>query len=255
MIPKTIHYCWFGGKTKPILAARCISSWKKYCPDFEIKEWNEENFSIPEAPLYVKQAYKMGKYAFVSDYARLKIIEKHGGVYFDTDVELLKPIEDLLQYNGFFASEVQDGSTISTGLGFGAVVAHPLVIQMRQIYENAFFLDSNGEMDLTPCPLRQTEAIRTTLGKQCITRVLHIDNDVFLPRDYFNPMDYISRKMFFKSKNTYAIHWGASSWMSSEQLEARKQGQKKRAFYLFLKSLFGVRLQRIAEDIFHRHKG
>ena len=96
MIPKIIHYCWFGGNPLPESALKCIASWRKFLPDYEIKEWNENNFPIEKCPLYAKQAYQSKKWAFVSDYARFKILYDYGGLYFDTDVELIKPIDDII---------------------------------------------------------------------------------------------------------------------------------------------------------------
>ena len=119
MIPKLIHYCWFGHNPLPKDAKRCIRSWKKYCPDYVIKEWNEDNFDISQCPQYVRQAYEAKKWAFVSDYVRLKLVHDHGGVYMDTDVELLKPLDRLLSHKAYFGFE-DDGLQINTGLGFGA---------------------------------------------------------------------------------------------------------------------------------------
>ena len=102
MIPKIIHYCWFGGGPKPKSVEKYIRSWKKYCSDYEIIEWNEDNFDISSSPLYVKQAYAAKKWAFVSDYARLKVVFEYGGIYFDTDVQVIKNIDTLLQYDAFF---------------------------------------------------------------------------------------------------------------------------------------------------------
>ena len=104
-IPKIIHYCWFGGGPKPKLAQKCIASWKKYCPDFEILEWNEGNFDVSTAPLYVRQAYEAGRWAFVTDYVRLKALTELGGVYMDTDVEVVKPLEPFLQQEAFAGFE------------------------------------------------------------------------------------------------------------------------------------------------------
>lgn len=105
MIPKIIHYCWFGGGPKPKSVEKYIRSWKKYCSDYEIIEWNEDNFDISSSPLYVKQAYAAKKWAFVSDYARLKVVFECGGIYFDTDVQVIKNIDTLLQYDTFFGFE------------------------------------------------------------------------------------------------------------------------------------------------------
>ena len=117
MIPKVIHYCWFGGNTKPASVLKCIESWKKYCPDYEIREWNEENFPVGDN-LYCKQAYEAKKWAFATDYARLVIVYNNGGIYLDTDVEVIKPLDDLLNHKFFIGR--QQGFQVNTGSGFGA---------------------------------------------------------------------------------------------------------------------------------------
>ncbi len=98
MIPKVIHYFWFGQSPKPSIERKCIESWKKFCPDYEIIEWNEDNFSLEDAPLYIRQAYENKKWAFISDYGKIKILYEQGGIYFDTDIELLTSIDHLLKY-------------------------------------------------------------------------------------------------------------------------------------------------------------
>lgn len=132
MIPKVIHYCWFGRNKKPELVQRCIASWRQYCPDYEIIEWNEDNFDVDMIP-YTKDAYADKKWAFVSDYARLWIVYTQGGVYLDTDVLLKQTIEELLQYDCWLASE--DVRYVSTGLGFGAIKGFPLIGSMKARYE------------------------------------------------------------------------------------------------------------------------
>ena len=98
MIPKKIHYCWFGGNPLPPLAVKCIESWKKYLPDYEIKEWNESNFDLNYND-YVREAYEAKKWAFITDVVRLYAMVTEGGIYMDTDVEVLKPLDELLQYD------------------------------------------------------------------------------------------------------------------------------------------------------------
>ena len=152
MIPKKIHYCWFGRNPKPKLAEKCIASWKKYCPDYEIIEWNEDNFDI-DMNAYVKSAYEQKKYAFLTDYARLLIIYENGGVYFDTDVELIKPIDDLLENKSFFGFE--DREHVNTGLGFGAEKENQIIKRMQKEYDG--LLDKGDSF--IGCPILNTNAL------------------------------------------------------------------------------------------------
>jgi len=160
-IPKVIHYCWFGGNEKSKLIKKCIDSWKKYCPDYEIKEWNESNFDI-EINNYVKEAYEAKKWAFVSDYARLWIVYNYGGIYLDTDVELIKSLDNLLNYKAYFGSE--DGKLINTGLGFGAIKDNEFVKKIKDDYEYIHFIKDDGTYDITPCPKRNTDSIAYLLN-------------------------------------------------------------------------------------------
>ena len=139
MIPKTIHYCWFGRNPKPALAQKCIQSWKKHCPDYTIMEWNEDNYDISSAPLYVRQAYEARKWAFVTDYVRLHVVHDHGGIYMDTDVELKKNPDALLEYSAYFGFE--DGQYVNTGLGFGAIPGHPFLKEIMADYEGIPFIN------------------------------------------------------------------------------------------------------------------
>lgn len=136
MIPKIIHYCWFGRNPKSDIIMQCIESWKKYCPDYKIIEWNEDNFDV-NCIQYTAQAYEKEKWAFVSDYARLAVVYSCGGIYLDTDVQLVNSINDLLKYDCWLASE--DVRTVSTGLGFGAVKGNPVIKAMMENYEENQF--------------------------------------------------------------------------------------------------------------------
>jgi hypothetical protein len=133
MIPKVIHYCWFGHNKKPVLVEKCIASWHKFCPDYEIVEWNESNFDV-NCISYVRDAYADKKWAFVSDCARLYIVYKMGGVYLDTDVLLHKSLDDLLGYNCWLASD--DVRYLATGLGFGATRHHPVIGAAMMAYND-----------------------------------------------------------------------------------------------------------------------
>jgi mannosyltransferase OCH1-like enzyme len=208
MIPKKIHYCWFGRNPLPKSAKKCIASWKKYMPDYEIIEWNEDNFDI-NMNAYTKMCYEQKKYAFLSDYIRLLVIEEHGGIYFDTDVEAVRSFDDLLE-NGVFLGFETD-QYVNTGEGFGAEAYHPVVQQMIKEYE--ILLD--GEHGTVGCPHLNTNAL-LKFGLKQNGRKQMIGKAMIYPADYFNPLNSATGKLE-RTENTYSIHWYSMSWMSSEQ--------------------------------------
>ena len=234
MIPKVIHYCWFGNNKLPPLAKKCISSWKKYCPDFQIKEWNEDNFDILSAPEYVKEAYKVKKWAFVTDYVRLWILYNEGGVYFDTDVELIKSIDALLDYNAFFGFEdyrLNDKVFVATGLGVGSVKKNEIIGAMMNDYENIHFIIDNGEYDLTPCPQRNSRVLEEK--GFVLSGALQVNNGVvLLPSDYLCPINWQTNVLNI-TENTISIHHFAASW---------KEGKKSRRFKLLVRKIIGGKL-------------
>lgn len=204
MIPKVIHYCWFGYGEKPELAQKCIESWKEYCPDYEIIEWNENNFDINMNP-YTKKWYEEKKYAFVSDYARLLIIEQNGGFYFDTDVEVVRPIDALRNHSAFIGFE--NNSFVNTGQGFGAKAHNPAVRAMLEEY--AQLLDGTGET--IGCPILNTSAL-VKLGLERNGKFQELTDIAVYPAEYFNPYD-APAGLLFTTDLTYSIHWYAKSWM------------------------------------------
>ena len=207
-IPKIIHYCWFGRKEKPKKVLERIASWRKYCPDYKIVEWNEDNFDV-SACRYAKEAHDAKRWAFVADYVRCVVVNRYGGVYFDTDVELIKPINNLLEYDAFFASE--DGKYINTGIGFGSKAGNPLLSKIIAEYEGVDFYDADGRPDILPCPIRNTRTIRSVYPDVDFSKATEIDNMIFLSKEYFCPLDYETKKMNITS-NTYGIHWFSESW-------------------------------------------
>ena len=209
MIPKKIHYCWFGRKPKPKLVEKCIASWKKYCSDYEIIEWNEDNFDV-NTNAYTKSAYEQKKYAFLSDYARLLIVHEHGGIYFDTDVELIKPIDDLLNNKSFFGFE--NNEHVNTGLGFGAEKENRIVKLMQEEYEDLL----NKEDSFMGCPILNTNAL-VKEGMMLNGKRQDLDGNVIYPAEYFNPYDDPTGRLNF-TENTYSIHWYAKSWMSKKAI-------------------------------------
>ncbi len=227
MIPKTIHYCWFGGNPKPELAKKCIRSWKKRCPNYEIVEWNESNYDISAAPHYVRQAYEVGKWAFVTDYVRLHVVYEHGGIYLDTDVELKKNLDSLLPYDAYFGFE--DGKHIATGLGFGAVKNAPILKELMDDYQNIPFILQDGTHDTLTCPQRNTQVfLQHGLIQDDSTQILD-DKILILSSSYLCPMSYTGGEIR-KSKDTISIHWFSASWKTAEQkarISAYRKSQKK----------------------------
>lgn len=224
MIQKTIHYCWFGSNPLPKLYQKCIKSWKKYCPDYEIIEWNEDNYDLSSAPLYVRQAYEAKKWAFVTDYVRLHVVYEHGGIYMDTDVELIKPLDPLLQYNAYFGFE--DGMHIATGLGFGAVKGTPILREMMDDYLDIPFVLPDGSFDTKTCPVRNTTILLSHGLQQNDSKQILEGDILILPSIYLSPIAFYSgvRK---KSNLTYSIHWFSASWQTQEQRAEHNKYRKK----------------------------
>ena len=208
-IPKVIHYCWFGNGAMPKMAQKCIKSWKKHCPDYEIVCWNEDNFDLSQNR-YVREAYEAKEWAFVSDYARLKIIYENGGIYLDTDVELLKPLDKLLEHNGFMGFD--EKGIVATGLGFGAEKGNDIVGAFLKDYDDLPFILPDGTPDRTPCPDRNTATLKR-LGMDVQNTSQTFMGTVFLPEEYLCPMNYYTGKKKI-TKNTISIHHYAASWTS-----------------------------------------
>ena len=208
MIPKKINYCWFGKGEKSKLAVKCINSWRKYCPDYEIIEWNEDNFDVAMNG-YTEMCYKEKKYAYLSDYARLLIVAEHGGLYFDTDVELIKSPNELLSNDAFFGFENEE--YVATGLGFGSV-PHGIAIE-SMLAEYVPLL--NGTNGTIVCPRLNTKAlIKLGLVQNGLEQKV-CDAVIYSP-SIFNPYDSATGKLN-KTNETISIHWYAATWMSKRQ--------------------------------------
>ena len=219
MIPKVIHYCWFGGKPIPEQYIKYMESWKKICPGYEIKEWNERNFDLSLCD-YVKEAYEEKKWAFVSDYARLKIIYEEGGIYLDTDVELIKPLDDLLNEKCFLTTETT--GYIATGLGFGAEKGSEVIRLMLAEYSGRHFRGENGVYDTVTCPKRNTDALKKIGFQFSDTTILRLQNCIILPPEYFCPIDCESGSVHI-TENTISVHHYAGSWISEKDIEINKK--------------------------------
>ena len=220
-IPKVIHYCWFGGRPLPELARKCIASWEKYCPDYRIVEWNDSNYNTDN--IYAKEAMKYKKWAFYSDYARLDIIYQNGGVYLDTDVELLKSLDGLLNVECFLG--VETTGYIATGLGFGAVKKNKNIKAMLNEYEGIHFLLNDGTFDTLPCPTRNTRPFIKYGFKNCLTDIQVLNGASIYPAEFFCPLDYNTNFLQI-TPNTISIHQYHSSWLSEKELKYHKIEQK-----------------------------
>lgn len=208
MIPKTIHYCWFGRKPLPALAIKCIESWKKYLPDYAIKEWNEDNFNVDIIP-YTQEAYNVKKYAYVSDYARFKVLHDEGGIYLDVDVEVLKPLDSLLTNKAFAGFETD--SMVNPGLILGAEKEDKLIKDILNRYNNKSFILSDGSFNYETVVVHMTN-ILVEKGLLLNGKLQTISGLTIYPSDYFSPKSFETDKINI-TKNTYTIHHYAASWV------------------------------------------
>ena len=207
MIPKIIHYCWFGGKPLPKLARKCKKSWEKFFPDYEIKEWNENNYDVNAVP-YTKYCYEHQLWAYLSDYVRLDVVEKEGGLYFDTDVEVVRRADDLLQScHAYFGWETPE--YLNTGLGFAVEAHHPSVKEMLAMYEGLVMNGIYQYDRMQGCPQLNTQALLPFGLKQDGTQQ-EVCGAVILPIDYMCPFRDATGELN-KTNNTISIHWFSKS--------------------------------------------
>lgn len=233
MIPKKIHYCWFGGKPLPNSVKKCIKSWKKFCPDYEIIEWNESNYDVNKIP-FIQQAYQAKKYAFVSDYVRLDIIYFEGGIYLDTDVELLKNLDPLLVNQCFLAMELP--GLVNTGLGFGAQKGHWFIKENMDFYRKIDF-DTNN---IITCVKITTDLLKKYDFSFDNSKQVVKDISIF-PTEYFCPMNYQTKELKI-TDNTYSIHHYDATWqpmsMKFKSFLKKVLGDKQIMFLKKIKNIF-----------------
>ncbi|MBA2943335.1 glycosyl transferase [Paenibacillus sp. CGMCC 1.16610] len=237
-IPKIIHYCWFGKNERPEIVKKCIASWHNHLTDYQFIEWNESNFDV-NRNVYVKQAYEAGKFAFVSDYARVFALYHFGGIYLDTDVEVFKCFDDLLHHESFWGFEQENFIATST---IGAAKENKLIKVFMDSYQDKNFIREDGSFD----SLTNVALITRMLGDwgvkpnglyQEISEV-----GTFYPQTYFSPYDYINCRTFMSS-NTYAMHHFYKSWLPPK---ARFKGQMK---WMLAKVIGGNNIARMREAL------
>lgn len=212
-IPRIIHYCWFGYQKFSTLEEECIQSWRGFCPDYKIIRWDESNYDINKN-LYMKQAYEAGKWAFVSDYARLDILYEYGGIYLDTDVELIKSIDNLLRNEAFIA--YGEWPALNSGAGVGSVKGNRILREMRDDPRNEIpFINSEGLYNLTTNSIYESAVLRRYGLKQNFDMQLAGDFMVY-PPNYFAPASVVGNAAFI-TEDTYAIHHCHGSWADKDR--------------------------------------
>lgn len=225
MIPKKIHYCWFGGKEKSRLTKKCIKSWENFCPEYSIIEWNENNFDINQHP-YLVWCYENKKWAFLSDFARLIIVNENGGIYLDTDVELIRKPDELLNYSAFFCFE--NSKYVNTGLGFGAEKKQAVLTEMMHAY-NDLKVNEDGTYPLIVCPKLNTEAL-LSFGLKLNGMRQNIAGAEILPVEYLNPYDD-QTGVLNKTDKTISIHWYSKAWLDKKTILRSKVSKPLHRFF------------------------
>ncbi|MBR6669508.1 MAG: hypothetical protein IKL31_02025, partial [Ruminococcus sp.] len=221
IIPQKIHYCWFGGNPIPDKYKKWMESWHKYCPDYEIIEWNENNYNINKN-LYMKQAYENKKWGFVPDYARLDIIYNNGGIYLDTDVEIISNLDDLLFQNGFAGFESKN--YVNLGLGFGAVKHHKMIKAFMQTYENICFVKEDYSLNLTPSPIYQTDILLCN-GLKKNGEYQIVNEFTIFPEKTFAAKS-VSTRQINTTVYSKSIHHFDASWKSSDEKSNLEKWEK-----------------------------
>lgn len=207
-IPKIIHYCWFGGKQKPADVEYCLDTWRKVLPDYQIMEWNEENFSVEDSVPYVQEAYSVGKWAFVSDYVRLSALEVYGGIYLDTDVEIFRRFDELLDCQMFMGFESNDYLTTAV---IGSKPGMPEIREFLDSYRNQHFILPDGSMDMQTTNVVRLTKIMKAHGLHLNGKRQMVGEVTVYPQWYFSPNDFVN--IFGKyRKRSYAFHHLNASW-------------------------------------------
>lgn len=218
LIPKKIHYMWLGKKQIPSNLQKCIDSWKKYCPDYEIIQWNENNYDVNKHE-YMRAAYSQGAYGFVPDYARLDILYEHGGIYMDTDVEVIKNLDPLLYQEAFCG--VEKWQVLNFGGCSGAIKGHRMIGEFLKSREDVSFLNADGRTNTTTCGYYDTNvAIKN--GYQINGKTQHIQGMNIYAFDYFHPYDYMSGHTYM-TEHTYSIHRFNGGWLDDKMKRANQE--------------------------------
>lgn len=246
MIPKVIHYCWFGNGDIPEKDRKCIESWRRICPDYKIVRWDENNYDIKKNA-YMFEAYQAKKWGFVPDFARLDIIYQHGGIYLDTDVELLKRPDEMLNNEAYFGFE--EGAFINPGSGFGAIKGHKGIKALMDIYEGRHFLQPNGKYDTTPSPVLHRDKL-VEMGAIMNDKKQIVNGITLYPTDYFSPYRYYTG-LLETTDNTVSIHRYNMSWVdeTSKKWTKREQRLSRVMHHTYARKI--IRIVSFPDRLFH----
>lgn len=217
-IPKIIHYCWFGDAKLDEKAKKCIASWQRFFPDYEIKQWNETNFNIKDCA-YVEEAYACKQWAFVSDYARIWILYHEGGIYFDTDVEVIKDMSSIVTSGPYMGIErfIQNfGVGINPGLGMAAAPCDDILGELLNIYRITSFTDDSKDLNNHTIVIKMSSILKK-YGLKDVNQIQKVKGYHIYPIEYFNPLNDEIGKLIL-TENTYSIHWYSASWMAERDL-------------------------------------
>lgn len=224
LIPKKIHYCWFSRSPIPDRIQECMNTWKRFCPDYEIVRWDESNYDIGKST-YMKQAYAHRKWSFVSDFARLDILYRHGGIYLDTDVEMLRSPDALLYQPGFCG--VEKWGFVNTGAGIGAYPGNPIVKAMLDFRKRAVFVRDDGTLNLTTCGYYETlPLIALGLKPGGDTQTVGGGKMTVYASEFFQPFDYVSGETHI-TQNTFSIHHFSGTWLGRGAALAREKTHRE----------------------------
>lgn len=220
-IPKMIHYFWVGGNPVPEYLQNCIDSWKKYNPDYEIIRWDEKNYDFSKNQ-YMKEAYKSKAWGFVPDYARLDVIYQYGGIYLDTDVEVIRSLDVLLCDDAFFGMGSAD--RINMGVGFGSIARNSLIEKLRDYYDDKHFINPDGSLNRVPCYYYQ-HPIFEQYGFRIRNEYQKVNGAVVYPPEVMSPKGSGGSADFFSEK-TVSIHHGSGTWVSKREKQGLEELKK-----------------------------
>ncbi len=255
MIPKIIHYCWLGGAEKPESVLRCIKSWQKCCPDYEIIEWNESNLDL-DLSLYAKQAYEAKAWGFVPDPLRLWIIYTYGGFYLDTDVQLIRSLDGLLTekcFVGFEEGRLDLGLYVAMGLGFGAEAGNSFIKEHFELYDNLSFINADGSYNKIPSPKFSTDLLKSKGLNNKINQTQKVGEVSVYATEYFCPKSF-ETGISNITENTYSIHHYDASWFTDEQQAEKKARWKmyKKNYILHIPTRFARKI--LGEERYNKLK-